>query len=122
MKYLCLGYYDPDSFDTLSEADQQAVARECRPYDHTLRASGRLVAVASLAHRTAVTVRPVKGEPTVTDGPYVETKEVVGSFFIVEADDVDEAVRIASMHPAANCNERLGFAVEVRPIESMEEL
>lgn len=122
MKYLCLGYYDPDTFETMSDDEVEGIARACRPHDEKLRDSGRLVAVASLAHRTAVTVRPANGEPLATDGPFTETKEVVGSFFIVEADDFDDAVRVASMHPAANWGEHLGFAVEVRPIEAFEQL
>jgi hypothetical protein len=119
MKYLCLGYYDPSVFDTMSPADQEAIAAECRPHDEALHRSGRLVSVASLEHRKAVSLRPNRkgGGPSVTDGPYTEAKEVVGSFFIVEADDLEEAVRIASLHPAANWGADLAFGVEVRPIE-----
>lgn len=122
MKYLCLGYYAPDIFDALSPAEQEAIAPECRPHDEALHASGRLLSVASLAHRTAVTLRPRDGKTTVVDGPFAEAKEVIGSFFIVEADDLDEAVRVASLHPAAKWGEHLGFAVEVRPIEYFVEL
>lgn len=122
MRYLCLGYYDPEVFDSLSDEEKEEIARECAPHDEALHASGGLVSVASLAHRTAVTLRPDgDGETTVTDGPFAETKEVVGSYFIVEADDLDEAVRLASLHPAAKWGEHLGFAVEVRPVERMEE-
>jgi hypothetical protein len=117
MKYLCLGYYDPETFDTLSEAEREAIATECRPHDEALRGSGRLVAVASLQHRTAATLRPKNGKTSVIDGPFAEAKEVIGSFFIIEAEDLDEAVRVASLHPAANWGEHLGFAIEVRPIE-----
>ena len=122
MQYLCLGYYDPEKFEALSVAEQEAIARECRPHDEALRGSGRLVAVASLAHRTAATLRPGNGRTSVVDGPYAETKEIVGSFFIVEADDLEEAVRVASLHPAARWGEHLGFAVEVRPIEAFEQV
>ncbi len=117
MKYLCLGYYDPAAFDATTEAEREAIARECRPHDEALHASGRLLAVASLEHRTAVTLRPGKGGTTVTDGPFTETKELIGSFFIIEADSLEEAIRVASLHPAARWGEHLGFAVEVRPIE-----
>lgn len=121
MKFLCLGYYDPAAFETLSEAEQEAIARECRPHDERLRASGRLVSLASLEHRKAVTLRPARGGPTVVDGPFAEAKEVIGSFFIIEADDMDEAGRIASLHPAARWGEHLGFGIEVRPIEFFEQ-
>ena len=56
----------------------------------------------------------------VTDGPFVETKEQVGGFFIIEARDLDEAIRVASNHPAANIGGEIGWAVEVRPIEAYQ--
>ncbi len=52
------------------------------------------------------------------DGPYAETKEQLGSFFIIEAEDLDEAIQLASMHPAAQLNEHLGWGIELRPIEA----
>jgi hypothetical protein len=122
MKYLCLGYYDPDKYDALSEAEKEALGPECRPHDEALRASGGLRSVASLQHRTALTLRPKEGEPSITDGPFTETKEVVGSFFIIEAEDLEAAVRIASLHPAAKLGAHLGWAVEVRPIEHYSDL
>ncbi len=120
MKYLCLGYYDADTFDTLSAEEQEAIARECQPFDATLHESGQLVAVASLRYREAVTLRPRNGKPSRIDGPFAEAKEVIGSFFIIEADDLDDAIRVAVLHPAANWGEHLGFAIEVRPIEFLE--
>jgi hypothetical protein len=122
VRYLCLGYYDPAAFDALSEADRLAVARECAPHDEELRATGRLLSVASLEHRAHVTLRPTESGTSVTDGPFAEAKEMVGSFFVIEADDADEAVRFASLHPAARVRPDLGFAIEVRPIEIMGEV
>jgi hypothetical protein len=122
MKYLCLGYYDPEKFDLLSDADQEEIGRECQRYDEALHKSGHLEMVASLEHRAAVTLRPRSGSPSAVDGPFSEAKEVIGSFFIVEAKDFDEAVQVASLHPAANWGGHLGFAVEVRPIEMLEQL
>lgn len=121
MRYLCLGYYDPAAFDGLSEEERQAMVEECAPHDAELRASGRLLSVASLEHGVHVSLRPGESGSSVTDGPYAEAKELVGSFFIVEADDLDDAVRIASLHPAARVRPDLGFAIEVRPIEIMGE-
>jgi hypothetical protein len=121
MKYLCLGYYDPAAFESLSEAEQQAIAHECRPHDEALRATGRLRAVASLEHRTAVTLRPGREGTVVTDGPFAEAKEIVGSFFLIEAEDLEDAVRVAALHPAAKWGAHLGFAVEFRPIEVYQE-
>lgn len=118
MKYLCLGYYNVEQFDRLSPEEQEAIALELKPYDQALRESGHLVAVASLQHRVAATLRPRNGDPILTDGPFTEAKEMVGSFFIIEAEDLEEAVRVASLHPAANWGGHLGFAIEVRPIEA----
>ena len=121
MKYLCLGYYTPAAWDALDETEQGGVAAHCEPHDRALYATGKVHSVASLAHQ-AVTIRPRGGKPQVTDGPYAEAKEVIGSFFIIEADSVEEATRIAALHPAANWGEHLGFAIEVRPIEYFREM
>ena len=127
MKYLCLGYYDPEKLVGLSPEQMEEIRRECAPHDAALNRSGKLVVVASLSERTPVVIRPRRGRPgsglgpSVSDGPYSEAKELIGSFFIVEADDMDEAVRVASLHPAANWGEHLGWAIEVRPIEFYQE-
>ena len=62
-------------------------------------------------------IRPRKGHASITDGPYLETKEQVGAFFIVEAADLDEALAVASLHPAATLGEEIGWGIEVRPID-----
>lgn len=120
MRYLCLGYYDPAAYDALSDAEREELGRVCAPMDEELRATGRLRSVASLAHLTSKVLRPSGDDSSVTDGPFAETREVVGSYFVVEADDLEEAVDIASLHPAARWGEHLGWAVEVRPIERFE--
>ena len=58
----------------------------------------------------------------VTDGPFAETKEQIGAFFIIEARDLDEAAEVASLHPAARLGENVGWAIEVRPIDHFEQL
>lgn len=118
MKYLCLAYYDEKEFEKLTEADMAAMIRDCTPLDEKLQATGRVVEVGSLAgSRGSISIRPRKGRAVVTDGPYAETKEMIGSYYIIEAKDAEEAVAIASLHPAAQLNEHLGWGVEVRPIE-----
>jgi hypothetical protein len=122
MKYLCLAYYDVQKFEDLSEAELHAIVDRCPQHDVALRASGRLVATGSLElPRQAVSIRPGGGKSLITDGPFTETKEQVGGFFIVEAADRDEAVRIASLHPAAHLGERVGWGVEVRAFEMFEQ-
>ena len=119
MKYLCLAYYDVKRVETLTEADMAAIGRECGPLDDDLQRSGHLLEVGSLAAtRDSVSLRPRNGRVTVTDGPYAETREQLGSYFLIEAGDMNEAIQVASKHPAARLNEHLGWGVEVRPIET----
>jgi len=122
MKFLCLGYYDEKKFDALPKAEVDALVRECHTHDEALRNSGYLVLVASLAAtRDTASIRPKHGVPTVTDGPFAETKEQIGAFFIVEASDLAEAAKVAAMHPAARLGEHVGWGVEVRPIDHFVE-
>lgn len=118
MKFLILAYYNEKKFETTTPEEMKAVVSQCRPLDEALYATGKMEMVASLAATKAtMSVRPRNGKPSVTDGPYVETKEQLGSFFLIEAADMQEAVRLASMHPAANLGENMGWGIEIRPIE-----
>jgi hypothetical protein len=119
MKYLCLAYYDEKKFETLTEAEMAAIGHECRPLDERLQRSGHLLEVGSLAaSKDSASLRPRNGAVVVTDGPYAETKEQLGSYFLIEARDLEEAIQVASLHPAARLNEHLGWGVEIRPIET----
>jgi hypothetical protein len=119
MKYLCMAYYDEKKFEALSATEMHALVSQCPAHDEALRNTGHLTAQASLGPaRSAKVIRPRNGKPAVTDGPYAETKEMIGGFFIIEAQDADEAVRIASKHPAALLGEHVGWGIEVRPIEA----
>jgi hypothetical protein len=71
--------------------------------------------------RAATSVRPRNGKVLITDGPFAETKEQVGAFFIIEAKALNEAIEVASKHPAAHLNEHLGWGIEVRPIQFFEQ-
>jgi hypothetical protein len=118
VKYLCLGYYDPKKFDAMPKAELSAIVRQCKAHDEALHKSGRLVSVASLeSPDRAITLRPRQGKVTVIDGPFTETKEVIGAFFIIEARDRDEAIKVASLHPAAHLGEEIGWGVEIRAVE-----
>jgi len=117
MKYLCLAYYDEQAFEALSKPELEALVGQCPPHDAALRASGHLVMQASLGPtRETTSLRPRNDKVSITDGPFVETKELVGGFFIIEARDLNEAIRVASMHPAAHLGEQVGWGIEVRPI------
>jgi hypothetical protein len=119
MKYLCLAYYDEKKFQTLTAAEMAAIGRDCRPLDEELQHSGHLLEVGSLAAtKDSVSLRPRAGKVTVTDGPFAETKEQLGSYFLIEARDLNEAIQAASLHPAARLNEHLGWGIEIRPIDT----
>src|SRR5262245_17753294 len=103
MKYLCLCYYDLAKFKALTEDQLAEFGRICPPRDAELKATGRQVLVASLAmpHEAKV-IRPGAQGPAVSDGPYAATPEPLGAVFIVEADSLEEATRIATIHPGAH--------------------
>jgi len=115
MKYLCLAYGDQSKMEALSKAEFEALVAKCGPMDEELRRTGQVVTTESLEWATT-TIRTRNGKQVVTDGPFVETKEKVGGLFIIEARDLNEAIRIASLHPAAHLGEGQGWAIEVRPI------
>lgn len=116
MKYLLLAYGDEAKFNQLSRSDLAALGEKCMAYDAELKATGRLVAGMSLGWGSKA-MRLSAGKLTVTDGPFVDTKEVVGGLVILEADDFDHAVKLAKLHPAARMGEDLGWGIELRPIE-----
>jgi hypothetical protein len=122
MKFLCLCYYDQARLDALSEDDRQALGGLCRPHDESLRASSRLVMVGSLAEPpSSRTLRPHHGAPSVSEGPSTPTEEPLGAFFIIEAEDMDEAIGVVSKHPGAQLGRYFGGDVEVRPIDTLEQ-
>ena len=120
MKYLCLAYYDTEKTAALPRAEFDAIVSRCPQYDADLRASGQLVMSGSLGEPTSwMAIRPRAGRPALTDGPYAETKELVGGFFIVDAQDLNDALRVASKHPAAHLGEAIGWGIEVLPIDRL---
>jgi hypothetical protein len=113
MKYLCLAYEEEEKLDALSRAEWDALRQETLGYVDELARSGRLLVTHALQSvRSATTVRVRQGRLATTDGPFAETKESLGGFFLVEARDLNEAIQIASRWPSA----RIG-SIEVRPIE-----
>ncbi|MBS1722109.1 MAG: hypothetical protein JSS66_03770 [Armatimonadetes bacterium] len=117
MKFLCLGYLDMQAFDSAPEAVRTEVMTKCFAQCKPFRETGKVVEEEALGHTSSArTLRPRSGKTVVTDGPFMETKEQLGSFFIVEADSLDEAIEVASLHPGAIYGEEYGFGIEVRPI------
>jgi len=111
MRYVCLIYFDPQRVFDQSATSNAALA-EVGTYNADLRASGHIVTSEALQlPNEAVTVRVREGKMSTTDGPFMETKEMLAGFIVIEARDLNEAVQIAGRDPFA----RLG-AVEVRPV------
>jgi hypothetical protein len=111
MRYACLVYFDPSNvFNQSPEA--LAVLADAGPHDEALRASGIMLEGHALTlPREAITVRVREGKVSTTDGPFMETKEMLGGIILIEARDLSDAVRIAGGIPFA----RVG-CVEVRPL------
>jgi len=116
MKYLLLIHQgdsptprSPEAWATLSEDEQKAVYADYQAINQT---PGVTPGLGLDAPETATTVRVQDGRTLTTDGPFVELKEAVGGYFVLEADDLDAAIEIASRVPAAS----MGGAIEVRPI------
>jgi hypothetical protein len=112
MKYLCLIYNSEEALSKVPQSEVDAVVASCRSHDEELVRRGQLIACERLQPvATAKTMRFGNGEASVTDGPFAETKEQLGGFYLIEAGDMEEALAIAREIPPA----RFG-SLEVRPI------
>ena len=113
MKYLCLAYEQERTLDALSSDEWGALRQATLDYVDDLRRTGRLLTAHALQSvDNATTVRVRQGRLSTTDGPFAETKETLGGFFLIEAADLDEAIDVAAKWPSAT----LG-SIEVRPVE-----
>ena len=117
MQYLCLIYDDEKTWANMPEDERNTVYGEYMAFTQSIKDSGNHVAGEALQPTsTATSVRIRNGETLVTDGPFAETKEQLGGYYLVEAKDVDEALKIAERIPSA----RYG-TIEVRPVVVWEE-
>jgi hypothetical protein len=108
MKYLCLVYLDEDKLHAIDDS-------ECQACGDGLRKSGHHIAAEALQSvDTATTVRVRNGKVSITDGPFAETKEQLAGFYLVDAADLNEAIRLAAKIPPA----RVG-SIEVRPTREL---
>jgi hypothetical protein len=115
MKYLCLVYLDEQEWDALSSSEYGAVVEEILAYREDLRRSGHCVRSDALQRsHTATTLRVRDGQLSVTDGPFAETKEQLGGYYLIEAQDLNEAIRLAANIPSARM-----ATIEVRPIKEL---
>ena len=111
MRYALLIYYDPKKlFGGSTEAN--TALEQCQSHDETLKAGGNFVLGEALEMpENAMTIRVRDGKMSATDGPFMESREMLGGIVVIDATDLNDAVRLAATHPIA----RIG-AVEVRPV------
>jgi hypothetical protein len=116
MKFMFTIYHDENVLDAMPEKDMQALVDSAIEYAEELRRSGHYIASNAL-QRTgrARTIRVGDGKVSTTVGPFAETKEALGGFFVIEAKDMDEACAVAARFPPA----RVGV-IEVRPVEELK--
>src|SRR5687767_12894480 len=116
MKFMVLIYNDTDMLDAMPPRQFDATMRQCLDHADELRNDGHLLDSQQLEPpSTARTIRVRNGRQTVVDGPFTETKEMLAGFNIIEARDMDEAVRIAASFPWASTG-----SIEVRPVRDIQ--
>jgi hypothetical protein len=118
MKFVCLGYYDENAWDRMSETEQNAFMDDCFAYDDVLRKNGHVIGGEALdTARSSATVHFRGGKAVVMDGPYAESKEQIGGILILEARDLKEAIRLISNHPGLKAG-----PFEIRPVVDMTDM
>jgi hypothetical protein len=116
MKFILLIYNDPADLEALPAGDFDSKMRNCLAHADELKHDGRLLESQMLEDASAAkSVRIRNGRQTTTDGPFAETKEVLGGFNLIEAENIDEAVRMAAEFPWAQTG-----CIEVRPVRDIE--
>ena len=116
MKYACLVYFEDGALDHLSPAEGQKLTDDSIAYNGVLGAGGNLIIAQALeSPRNAVTIRVRNGKMSCTDGPFAETREILVGFVLIEARDLNEAMRLAAGIPLAE----LG-SIEIRPVMHMQ--
>jgi hypothetical protein len=113
MKYLCLIYDDEKKWETMSKDEADAYMGEYFAFTDAIKGSGHYIAGEALQPvQTATTVRSRNGKLSTTDGPFAETKEQLGGYYLIEARDLNDALQVAQKIPSV----RTG-SIEVRPIQ-----
>ena len=116
MKFMFTIYHDEKALDAMPEKEMQALVDSAIEYAEEIRRSGHYIASNALQRtKTARTVRVNAGKASTSVGPFAETKEQLGGFFVIEARDMDEACAIAAKFPPA----RVGV-IEVRPVQELK--
>lgn len=116
MKFMFMIYHDENVLDAMPEKEMQALVDAAIEYAEEIRRSGQYIVSDALQRApTARTIRIRAGKVSTTDGPFAETKEQLGGFFVIEAKDMDEACAVAARFPPA----RVGV-IEIRPVQELK--
>jgi len=119
MKYICLGYYDKNKHEAMTDSEKATMFDACFAYDDHLRANGHWAGGEALQPaETALTLYWKNGKVATTDGPYVETKEQLGGILVLEARDMNHAQQLIAQHPAL----KYGSIFEIRPAGDLNEM
>jgi hypothetical protein len=114
MKFICLGYMDETKWDEMPKIEQTTLMEECFAYGDELKRGGHFIGGEMLQNiKNTATLRYQNGKVTVTDGPFIETKECLGGILILEARDLNHAIQLMSKHPGVRC----GGLFEIRPVD-----
>ena len=113
MKYICFGYLDVQSWGKKSPSEQEAMIDHCIAYDEALKKNGHWVGGEGLQGATTLSYQA--GKVVVSDGPYAETKELLGGLLILEARDLNHAIQLISNHPGLKMGRW-----EIRPSQDMK--
>ncbi len=112
MEFVCLGCLDEAIWATFTPEQQEALQQRCMAYDDILREEGHFKdGCALMPAHLAATVRSRAGQVTVTDGPFAETKEMLGGLLFLEAHDLNHAITLMSKHPGTEFG-----SFEIRPV------
>ncbi len=117
MKFLCIGYFDATKMGARPKEEIDALMEQCRPHLDELYASGQVICDIGVLDGGKC-LRRVNGVVTAADNPAPKGDEAIGGAFLIEAHDMDDAIRVASLHPATRIpeGEKLGWHTEIRPV------
>lgn len=114
MKYLLIMHMNPAVWESLTEEDRNAIMSGHGAFIETIRSSGEMISTQALADPSnSAVVRVRGGAPVVTDGPYLEAKEFLGGFYLVDVESRERALELAALIPDARFH---GLGIEVRPV------
>ena len=117
MKYLCLIYYEEKKLAAMPKSEGDSFMGEYFTFTEGIQKSGHMIAGEALQPiSSATTVRIRNGKMSTTDGPFAETKEQLGGFYLINAKDLNDAIQVASKIPSA----RIG-SIEVRPVQEFDQ-